>query len=388
MHLIEVKTDKDKSDFIKIGIDLYKNDPNWIQPLTKDIEDVFEPEKNKFIKRGGTYIRWLLIDENETIIGRIAAFINKAYKQEQPTGGIGFFECINNQAAANLMFDTCKKWLEEQGMEAMDGPINFGEREKWWGLLIEGYHAPLYGMTYNPHYYQELFENYGFKVFFNQLCYGRNVSDPLNEKFFHFHELLSKDINYKAIHISKNNLNKFAKDFCYVYNKAWAAHGEGKTMDEKSGIKMFNTMKPVIDEKLCWFAYYKDEPIAIWINLPDLNQYFKHMKGAFGIIQKLNFLWLKNFGKCDRFVGLVFGIIPEFQRKGIDAYLVVEAAKTIQKQKKYSEYEVQWIGDFNPKMINISESLGATLTRKLATYRYLFDRNKEYKRHIIFGQSK
>jgi hypothetical protein len=211
------------------------------------------------------------------------------------------------------------------------------------------------------------------------------VKDKLSEKFFARHDELAKDPNYKAIQINKNELEKFAKDFTYIYNKAWAGHGGGKELDERTVKKMFATMKPVLDEHITWFTYYKDEPIALWVNLPDLNQYFKHMDGKFGLLQKLYFLWLKKFGKCSRFVGIVFGMIPEFQGKGVDAFMIVEAAKVIQPRYKYQDYEMMWIGDFNPKMINIAESLGTFRSRKLATYRYLFDRTKEFKRHPMVG---
>lgn len=382
MH--EVITPKDSRDFLDLPLEIYKGDKNWIQPLEKDVEDVFDPSKNKFFKQGEC-VRWLLKDENGKVRGRVATFINKKYKNEQPTGGIGFFECINDQASANFIFDHCVNWMKERGMEAIDGPINFGERDRWWGLQIEGFQEPLYCMNYNPEYYKPLFENYGFEIYFNQVCFGMNVKDVLPEKFYQRHAELSKDKDYKAIHIQKNNLPKFVKDFTYIYNKAWAGHGGGKELDERTVKKMFEKMKPVLDEHITWFTYHKEEPIAMWINLPDLNQYFKHMNGKFGLLQKLYFLWLKQFGKCSRFLGLVFGIIPEYQGKGVDSFMIIEAAKLIQPRHKYDVYEMQWIGDFNPKMINIAESLGTTRTRKLATYRYLFDRTKEFKRHVMLG---
>ncbi len=140
-----------------------------------------------------------------------------------------------------------------------------------------------------------------------------------------------------------------------------------------------------MDEKIVWFAYHNEDPIAIFINLPDLNQWFKYLKGKFGLLQKLQFLWLQKFKPNKKFNGLVFGIVPEWQGKGIDAYIIVESSKVIQSaQTSYTEYEMQWIGDFNPKMVNIAESIGDTFrSRNLATYRYLFDRNKEFKRHPI-----
>jgi hypothetical protein len=147
-------------------------------------------------------------------------------------------------------------------------------------------------------------------------------------------------------------------------------------------VKLFKTMKPVMDERLNWFVYHNGEPIAFWINLPDLNQWFKKMNGHFSLLYKLYFLMLKMFSTNNRFVGLVFGIIPEFQGKGIDAFMIVEGAEFIkQHAKNYTNFEMQWIGDFNPKMINIAESLGTHMSRKLSTYRFLFDRTKPFIRH-------
>lgn len=382
MRMYEVNTAQDRRDFLQLAADIYKNDPNWIRPLDKDIEEVFDPGKNKFFKKGEC-TRWLLKDDSGLVIGRIAAFVNKAYKQEQPTGGIGFFECINNQDAANFMFDYCKLWLQDRGMEAMDGPINFGERDTWWGLQVEGFQPPLYRMNYNPPYYQQLFEAYGFQLYFEQLCFSLEVKNRLQEKFYHVHDELSKDPNYRAIPYDKNKVEKFAKDFTYIYNLAWAAHPGDKKMEERTMVKMLTSIKQVIDERIIWFTYYQDEPIAFWLNLPDLNQYFKHFNGRFGLVEKLRLLWMKNFGKIDRFTGLVFGVIPAYQGKGVDGYMIVEAAKVIQGKQLYDSYEMQWIGDFNPKMVNIAQSLGTNMSRKLHTYRYLFNREKEFKRHPV-----
>jgi len=384
MQMHEVKTAEDIKLFLELPVSINKGNPNWIRPLDKDIEEVFDPARNKFFKKGEC-VRWLLKDDNGKVIGRIAAFVNRQYKNDQPTGGIGFFDCINDQQAADYIFDHCKQWLQARGMEAMDGPINFGERERWWGLLVEGFQEPLYCMNYNPEYYKDLFYNYGFQVYYEQLCFALRVKDRLQEKFYMAYEKYSKMPDYTARRIRKNDIEKYAKDFAYIYNKAWAKHGGGKEIEERTVVRMFKTMKAAIDEDLMWFAYYKEEPIGFWVNLPDLNQYFKHMNGRFALWEKLKFLWLKRFGKCSRFVGLVFGIIPEYQGTGVDGFLIVSGANVIQPANKYQDYEMQWIGDFNPKMVNIAEHLGTYHSRKLQTLRYLFDRTKEFKRHPIIS---
>ena len=343
-----------------VNVEINRGNPEYIRPLDKDINLVFDPEKNKAF-RHGEVIRWILRDEKGKKIGRIAAFMNKRYKNKNDNmtvGGIGFFDCIDDQAAADKLFNTAKEWLQQRGAEAMDGPINFGERDRWWGLLVKGFNSPMYGMSYNPPYYQRLFETYGFKVFFNQECFAMKVKDKLSQKFFDRHAVLAADPGYKAVHIRKDQLEKFAEDFTTVYNKAWAGHGGMKQMRKEIVHKMFLEMKPIMDEEVVWFTYYKDEPIAIWINIPDLNQWFKYLNGKFGALAKLKFLWVKATKKCSRFTGVAFGIIPEFHGKGVDAYMIVEGAKVIQPRDTYEDYEIQWIGDFNPKMINIAQSLG------------------------------
>ena len=389
MQIFPVSSVEDEVAFFKLPSIIYKNDSNWIQPLDKDVAEVFDQKKNKAF-RFGKLERWIIKDDAGKIIGRIAAFTNKKYKNkgdDVAVGGVGFFECINNQQAANLLLDTAKQWLQQQGMEAMDGPINFGERDRWWGLVTKGFMEPLYCMNYNPPYYVSLFETYGFKVFFEQVCLSMDPKSPLDKKIWNRHNALEADDNFSSAHLHKNNLEKYAKDFATVYNKAWAGHGGLKEMPYEQVLIMFKKMKPVMDEKILHYAYYKNEPVAIFINIPDLNQWFKYLHGKFGLLQKLKFLWVKQFKKNKKFTGLVFGVVPEWHGKGVDAYIIGESAKYVQSAASpYTEYEMQWIGDFNPKMLNIATGLGdVQRSRNLCTYRYLFDRNKEFKRHPILS---
>ncbi len=126
---------------------------------------------------GGEAIRWILKDENGKTIGRIAAFFDRvrSYVYRQPTGGIGFFEVIENKDAAFTLFDTGKKWLSSHGMEAMDGPVNFGENDNNWGLLVDGFMQQGYGMPYHKKYYRDFFEAYGFRNYYEQYSYHREV---------------------------------------------------------------------------------------------------------------------------------------------------------------------------------------------------------------------
>lgn len=382
MKMVLVNDAPSKREFLDFPTLINRDNPDYIIPLEKDIEGVFDKDKNKFFK-SGVCERWICINEEGQTIGKIAAFINRKYNQDQPTGGIGFFDCINDNTVSTYLFDHCKSWLADQGMEAMDGPINFGERDKFWGLLIEGFTAPLYGMNFNPPYYEALFTAYGFEVYFYQLCFSRNLYDELSDNFKITHDKIAMTPGIRMNRIQKSKLAQQAADFTEIYNKAWASHGQGKQLEVPVAKKMFQSMKPILNEHISFLAYENEKPIGMWVNLPDVNQWFRHLNGKFTLWHKLKFLWLKLTKKNIKFIGLVFGVVPEWQRKGVDAYMIYEGAEHIKKHTDFEYYEMQWIGDFNPKMIRIAETLKTKTSRKLATYRYLFDRTKPFERHPI-----
>ena len=381
MIVTEVTTPQDAKDFLKVPLGIYRNDTLWVRPLNKDIDAVFDQKKNKYFRHGEA-IRWILKDENGKLIGRVAAFINKksANTFDQPTGGIGFFECINDQNAAFQLFDICKQWLMARGMEAMDGPINFGEKDAWWGLMVDGFASPTYRMNYNPPYYKELFEAYGFKIYYEQYCYHMNVKQQIPENYKIKADRIKQNPAYHCEHIRKNNLAKYIEDFRSIYNKAWGKHAGFKDMEPSQAKAIMKSIKPIMEEELLWFAYYDDTPIGFFIMLPELNQIFKHLNGNLNLWGKLKFLWYKWRGACNKMFGLVFGIIPEHQGKGVEGFIIMSAAEVIQKQNAYTDLEMTWIGDFNPKMLHLVESLGSTRCKTYITYRKLFNENQEFKR--------
>lgn len=387
MNLIEVATAEHERKFIELPVALYKNEPNWIRPLDKDVKAVFDKEKNKTFKHG-EISRWLLEDDKGAVIGRIAAFVNQKTAEKdnkQPTGGCGFFECINDQSAANVLFDQARDWLKERGMEAMDGPINFGDRDRWWGCLVDGFDIePNYQCNYNFPYYQELFEGYGFEVYFKQFTFIRNTFDPFHPRIMQKAEILNKDPDYHFEHLKLKNLAKYTEDFRLVYNKAWANHDGVAEMSKEQSKAIMKSMKPIIDEKIIWFAYYKGDPVAFYINLPEVNQIFKHVNGKLDWIGKMKFVWHKWRKTNKKMLGLVFGVAPEHQGKGLDGALVMATAQMVQKDyKRYPKLEMNWIGDFNRKMILVVKQVGGEIGKTHHTYRYLFDRSVEFERMPI-----
>lgn len=389
MKITEVTSREHVRDFLMFPVTLYKNEPNWIRPLDKDIEWVFDPSKNNAFRQGEC-VRWIMHDNHGKTIGRVAAFVNRktVHKgNDQPTGGLGFFECINDQTAAFRLFDQCKYWLQQRGMEAMDGPINFGSRDRWWGLLVDGFdREPNYQCTYNFPYYRDFFEAYGFQVYFYQLTYGRRVADPLSPKLAYKASLIAKDPDYEFRHLNKDEINLLPKFLVEVYNRAWSNRSENPEITMAQAKKMVRQMKPIMDEKLLFFGFYKGEPVAVYISLPEINQIFKYVNGKLDWLGKLKFLWHKYRKTNQKAFGILFGVVPEHQGRGVDGALVMAAREIYQeKYLRYKEYEMNWIGDFNPKMIKVVEQVGAEIVKRHATYRKLFDESKPFRRSPVLA---
>jgi GNAT superfamily N-acetyltransferase len=387
MRVIEVTNKETRKEFLMLPVRLYKGVKEWIRPLDKDVESVFDPQKNKYF-RNGECTRWLLINDTNEVIGRVAAFINKktANKFDQPTGGMGFFECINDKDAAFMLFDTCKEWLEKRGMEAMDGPINFGDRDRWWGLLIEGFEfEPNYCMPYNFPYYQELFEAYGFKEYFKQFTYYRPVQGGVDQKVIEKAARIVENPSYTFEHSKKSKLEKYAEDFRIIYNEAWGKHTGVAKMSKVQATAVMKQIKPIMDERLLWFAYYDGQPVGFFLMLPEFNQIVKHLNGSLDLLGKVKFMYHKLMKTCRKIFGLVFGVVPEHQGKGLEAAIVDRFNERIAKQPnfQYDEIEMNWIGDFNPKMMKVCEAVGASIRKTHHTYRKLFDETKEFKRAPI-----
>lgn len=386
-RLEEVQTPTQVKAWIDLPKHLYTDYPNWICPLDTDIEEVFDAKRNELFADGEA-VRWMVRDADNTVVGRIGAFYNreKAAIEEQPTGGCGFFEAIDSQEVANLLFDASRDWLAARGMEAMDGPINFGQRRDWWGLLVEGFeHQPLYKNPYNPPYYKALFENYGFQNYFNQNSYNWNVgsSEASSRLQTRSERLYALDAGYHVESIDMNRLDKAAEDFRTIYNKAWSHFVGVKPMTKEEAQAMIKVMKPIVDPRIIFFAYQHDEPIGFFITIPDLNRLIAPFNGKFGLWQKLRLMWaLKVKKSADRIFGIVFGITPEAQGKGVESAIMYKYLQFVQSpENQYKDVELAWIGDFNPVMNRMIVSYaGASLHKVHTTYRYLFDREKEFKR--------
>ena len=384
MLLIEVNNKKSGTDFLNVPRLIYRQDPFWVCPLDNELEAIFNPEENNYFSYGEA-IRWVLKSDEGHLIGRVAAFINrrKAYNFKQPTGCLGFFECINDKKAAFVLFDKCREWLQERGMQAMDGPVNFGENDTHWGLLVEGFTQPAFGMNYHLPYYRDLFESYGFHNYFEQISHHLDITKPFPERFWRIAERVRSSPEYSFRHFLLAETERFIGDMKKIHDEAWKMHENFKPIDENVVRKGIHKARPFLDEKMIWFVYHKDEPAAFFVMLPDVNQILKYFNGKMNLINKLRFLYLKSRKTITRTRVTILGVKPKYQHHGLESGIFWHLNEHMKLLPQYKELEISWVGDYNPKMKSLLVNLGGYPAKRHITYRKLFHDQIPFQRSTI-----
>jgi len=386
MEITEVKSSAQEDQFFNMTSFIYKDDSNYISPLRNDIDDVFS-SKNKSYKPETTK-RFLVTNQGQ-IVGRIAAFVNsKTVNAEKiKVGGLGFYECIDDIDVSKLLFDTALNWLESLGIQAVDGPINLGERDKYWGCLVYNFESiPSYNQAYGRPYYSNHFEAYGFQDYFQQFVFHRDLNVPAQPIFVRKYNQVMKDSSYRVATVEGRSIEQIASDFVEVYNNAWGgSYKNFKPMKLANATKMIKSMKPIMDPRIILFVYKDDKPIAFYINIPELNEIFKYVGKKLNLVGKLKFLYYKKTIKPQIMVGLIFGVVKDFQGQGIEGVMIKWMEDNVKPRFSYQSTTLNWIGDFNPKMLKVTERLDSTLHRKFITYRYMIDKSIEFQRHPVVG---
>ncbi|MGB0869608.1 MAG: hypothetical protein ACPG6V_05535 [Flavobacteriales bacterium] len=386
MEITEVKSSAQEDQFFNMTSFIYKDDSNYISPLRNDIDDVFS-SKNKSYKPETTK-RFLVTNQGQ-IVGRIAAFVNsKTVNAEKiKVGGLGFYECIDDINVSKLLFDTALNWLESLGIQAVDGPINLGERDKYWGCLVYNFESiPSYNQAYGRPYYSNHFEAYGFQDYFQQFVFHRDLNVPAQPIFVRKYNQVMKDSSYRVATVEGRSIEQIASDFVEVYNNAWGgSYKNFKPMKLANATKMIKSMKPIMDPRIILFVYKDDKPIAFYINIPELNEIFKFVGKKLNLVGKLKFLYYKKTIKPQIMVGLIFGVVKDFQGQGIEGVMIKWMEDNVKPRFSYQSTTLNWIGDFNPKMLKVTERLDSTLHRKFITYRYMIDKSIEFQRHPVVG---
>lgn len=362
MKLIEVRSDRDIARFHRVPFLIYSKDPHWIPHLEKDVEGIFTPGKNPDCNLHN-HARWI-VEKDGKEAGRVAAF----FKEGSKVGGIGFWETANDYSVAEALLDEAVQWLRGKGISRVQAPINFGERDKYWGLLVTEGKEPSYQENYNPLYYKDFIERYGFVKGFEQTTSETDPGKFDYQKFSAMAKRVTQNPELEIRHFEKSKIDQYAEDFVSIYNEAWQQHEHFQPLTVKKIKNMFKSMKSILREDLIWFTYAGGKPVAFYVSIIDVNQWFKNVKGKMNWLGKLRFLWAKYTVPVTRIRGIVFGVVPDYQGRGLYSGMIMKIFEVFQKDPHLSSTELAWIGDFNPRMHALFESLGAKTIKIHYTY--------------------
>ena len=359
-QIISISSLKSFRLFHQVPREVYRDQPQWIEPLWNDIESSLKDSSLPFEA-------WVVVEANSPRpVGRIAAF--KHHDSNQ--GGIGFFESIQNTEVAQMLFSKAELWLLKNGVQEVKGPIHPSSKDQFWGLLIDGFEkTPSYRKSYHMPYYRTYFEEQGYALDYYQYTFSRSLEEgtpaTLQKKMARI--LSNPRFTFKPL--GKNSLDDFAKDFREIYNVAWKSIPDFKPLSEEQVTGFMKKMKPILDRGLLWRAYDGKKVAGFVIFTPEINPFLQSAHGHLGWFEKIKFFLNLKLRGISRATGIAFGVLPEYRGLGLAHALVSYAGENIRQKKSYREFELNWIGSFNPRMIALVESFGAEKSKTFATFK-------------------
>jgi len=358
----EVKTKKDLNQFIKFPWKIYKNDVNWVPPLISQMKETLNPKKNPFFNH--SEVQFFLAIKNGKVVGRISAQINRNHNKfhNEKSGSFGFFECIPDYNVASILFQKVYDWAKLRKMEIIRGPMNFCSNDEW-GLLIKGFDSPpMVMMTYNPKYYIDYFDKFGFEKAKDLLAYYADF-DKMPERFERLMKKVEKKKRFVVRKLTPKKFNEEIATLLTVYNKSWEYNWGFVPMDEAEFYHIAKNLKQIVDYDLVFVAEIDGKAVGFSLTLPDINQALIKINGRlfpFGWIRLL-----KAAKQIDRVRDIALGTIKEYTNLGIDLVFYYETIKNAL-SKNCARGEASWILEDNMKMRRPMERVGA---KPYKTYR-------------------
>ena len=362
----KVESKKDFDQFVKFPWKIYKDDPNWVPPLLYDVKKLLNKKKNPFFEHAE--MEMFLAEKNGELAGRIAAVKNDLHNKEHndKVGFFGFFECINNQEVADKLFSAAEQWLKEKGFTDMRGPTNPSVNDIY-GMLLEGFDdQPRLLMPYNPEYYLALCENYGLSKIKDLHAYKISKEKmEKNDKIKRVADIALKRSNATVRPLNMKDFDNELARVKYVYNKAWEPNWGFVPLTDKEIDALAEDLKPLVDPSIVLFCEIEGKTVGFALVMPDFNYVFKKMNGR---LLPFNFIKLFTMRKKIPWARIIIlGIIPEFQKKGLDAALYHEVLQRAAKRNIFLG-EASWILEDNEMMTRGAKTMNGELYKKYRVY--------------------
>ncbi|HLR33128.1 MAG TPA: hypothetical protein VK074_11600 [Fodinibius sp.] len=357
---------------------IYEDYPNWAPPFRFEIENIFDPEHNAFFEKGECE-RYLVKDRNR-VVARFAVMNSPDRDQalEPPMGGIGFIEMENDRQLGRAIIDFAESWHYDRGYRAMRGPVNFGENDAYWGLLVENYdEPPIYGMFYHPPYYKQLLERTGAVKLDDHWSYKRDFAQPVPERMKNITDRIEERSNVFIRSIDMKNIYRDAEYIREIYNEAWSEQDIDEREEEFTELtddtvrEMVQKLKPVMIPESVLIAFVDDEPASFVVCIPDLNEISKETGGRLRWWHYPKLFWFKRRARHLR--SLVYGTRPKYRKMGLEALTFTRGIQYTKEAVPSLDYlEGAWVSEKNWLMQRSLEALGCHHHKTHRTYKWEF----------------
>ncbi|RVU01060.1 hypothetical protein EOD41_10620 [Mucilaginibacter limnophilus] len=355
-QIVPVKSKKELAAFIDFPHELHKNDPNYVPELFIAQRDLLTT--HPFYKH--STLQAFLAYNGDKIVGRIAAVWNTNHNtfNNVSDGFFGFFDCVNDQATANSLFESAKNWLKEKGATKLVGPANPSTNETC-GLLVKGFNKPpVVMMPYNPEYYVELLERAGFTKQVDLFAYSW-TGQQYNDKSLQLLDKLQQRLTRSDIIIRKINLKKFKEEAAAlreVYNTAWDKNLGFFPMTNEEFDYTAKDLKMILDPDFCVLAEQNGKIVGFGVAIPDINQILKTIKKG-RLLPTGIFKLLLNKSKIRGIRIMLLGVVEGYRKMGIEACLYGNIIKEY-RRKNLDYAEASWTLEHNDMVNRAIEAIG------------------------------
>ncbi|MBN1266121.1 MAG: GNAT family N-acetyltransferase [Anaerolineales bacterium] len=366
MRIRQVQSGADLKKFILFPYSYYDNDPNWVPPLRTELKAQFNPKKNPFLDHCRYAL--FLLEKNKKVIGRIAAFIDDLAVDfwKDSIGLFGYYECINDPDASQMLLETAADWLRKQGMTSMRGPWSFVSQE--WGLVVEGFQpSPVIMAPYNPAYYDEQMVASGLAKVKDLLCYYISGKEgyQIPERILTLTDTVANRYGVRIRQLDMSRYEEEVQNFLDLSNNSIIDNWGYSPVTDAEAAAMAHDLKQILQPKGVVFAVdAENTPIGFAIALPDMNILLKDMNGRL-----LPFGWLKLLRGLPRLKSyrmFALGVIPEYHGKGIDSLLYRALYENLFTPDLWME--INYVLENNTPMNNAIRKLNAKPLRRYRIY--------------------
>lgn len=349
---------------------LYAGDPNWVPPIIQTQEELVGFRKHAF--HDNASVTNFLVSRAGQVVGRISSILNRGHIErfKENRGFFGFFECVDDQSAANLLFDAAARELKRQGMTDVRGPANPSLNYEV-ALLVEGFDSPpTFMMTYNPPYYERLITNFGFAKCQDLYAYEGNTSmiataDP---KLNFVVEELRRRFNVRLRQFNTRNFLSEVQLFLDIYNRSLVGTWGFVPMSQGEVLQQAKGLRHLLVPELTTVIEVDGKPIGSGLGLLDFNPLIKSINGRLFPFGFLKLIFGKR--KLKRVRLMSTNVIPEYQRWGF-GLLALERMLPDAIKFGVTHGEFSWVLESNHLSRASLERSGMT---RIKTYR-LFDRS-------------